>query len=316
MTTESVSGAVAPPETRPRQGFWPASRTWIERESASLGRGLRLTFGNHSIDRLNRTLAVYEQELDEKTLQDQRVLALLSKACQAVLARDAELGWRCFMTADRLALAHLSDQARLERAEAILIEARRKLGGSWRLEAVAGLLDAPVKAWRMDSTQANLSPEALARAHFILSEHFDNLHLKTASLRWQVGLLSVLALLGIGVLWAQSAFLTQLLQPTSQQITPVWLALLMGGLGAACSGILALTRRGVEQRIPEQVTQAWATFTRLVVGMLAALLLYAILVAGLLKTDGQNGAGLILALSFVAGFSERLLNRAVESAGG
>jgi len=53
------------------------------------------------------------------------------------------------------------------------------------------------------------------------------------------------------------------------------------------------------------------TLARPVIGAVAALAIFAFLVAGLLQVNGVT-PGIVLAISFAAGFSERLVMSAVE----
>lgn len=87
---------------------------------------------------------------------------------------------------------------------------------------------------------------------------------------------------------------------------------LFGVLGAAVSGILPLTSELRSQRLPEGAATFRLAVARVAMGGAAALAVFAFLQSGLLDLGGLT-PGLVLAVSFAAGFSERLVVRAVES---
>jgi hypothetical protein len=86
---------------------------------------------------------------------------------------------------------------------------------------------------------------------------------------------------------------------------------LSGIMGASVSGILTVARDGAEARIPEQLIGFWILIVKLVVGAVSALAVYAFLLSGF-ESLGTAPAK-IVAVSFAAGFSERLVTSAVES---
>ena len=87
---------------------------------------------------------------------------------------------------------------------------------------------------------------------------------------------------------------------------------LFGIMGAAISSMLSIAGRSVGTRIPQQLLAEIFTLARPVIGGVAALAIFAFLVSGLLQV-GEIMPGLVLALSFAAGFSERLVMSAVET---
>lgn len=90
--------------------------------------------------------------------------------------------------------------------------------------------------------------------------------------------------------------------------------ILFGVLGAAFSGVLSLANAS-EERIPQLLLHFSAAMSRVSLGAVAAYVVFTFLDGGVLPFEPQN-QNAILALAFAAGFSERLLVRAVKAASG
>jgi hypothetical protein len=242
---------------------------------------------------------------------------LVEHARKAVDVGRTELGWKCLHEAQRMEvyglrkLAKGGDRSALEaRARSIALEGERKLKG-WRKSTVKQLLGGP------DSLKPDVHAAEITESHLILTESFSNVYIKMRSQRWQVVILAIIAtaLLGSWWVWVGPGILasTLLSDPTASfgnQLLATILA--FGGIGAAISGIISLARKP-PATIPEQLANWTVTLARVIVGAVAALVVFVALESTLLA---NAGGGHILLQSFVAGFSERLLSAAVESAGG
>ncbi|MEF8855966.1 MAG: hypothetical protein V5A16_00945 [Haloplanus sp.] len=117
--------------------------------------------------------------------------------------------------------------------------------------------------------------------------------------------------------------------PPFAQLVVLVLVVVLGIMGASVSGILSLSRELQQSRIPEQAGTVWFAVARLATGGVAALMLFLFLISGLVSLGGDAATGLValnlgidlsvalvFSLSFVAGFSERLLVRVVKSVAG
>lgn len=117
--------------------------------------------------------------------------------------------------------------------------------------------------------------------------------------------------------------------PTFAQLIVLVLIVVLGIMGASVSGILSLSRELRQSRIPEQAGTVWFAVARLVTGGVAALMLFLFLISGIVSLGGDSATGLLtlnlgtdlsvalaFSISFVAGFSERLLVRVVKSVAG
>jgi len=90
---------------------------------------------------------------------------------------------------------------------------------------------------------------------------------------------------------------------------------LFGVLGATTSSLLSLTRGLSGTRLPDRIGSLGLTIARVTIGGASAIVIYTFLVAGLLNVVVVT-PGTVFAFSFVSGFTERLLVRAVEAVTG
>lgn len=247
-------------------------------------------------------------------------LGLLDCAEEALDSGRAELGWRCLHEAERMELhglallAQRGDSEPLRvRGRSIAFEAAKKLKG-WRKQTVEKLLS------DAESPQWTPHVSGLTESHYILTDSFANTYQMLRSRRWQVGVLAGVAIaalltwwLGIGTEVLNTPVASGL-SPGAARFPSELLAsiVLFGVIGAAVSGIAGLTRKEPET-IPSQLTAWTGSLARVVVGAVAALVIFLALESTVL--DGADSR-LILLQSFVAGFSERLLSAAVDKAGG
>jgi hypothetical protein len=83
---------------------------------------------------------------------------------------------------------------------------------------------------------------------------------------------------------------------------------LFGALGGSISGIISFSKISIKQgeELPVLVLSAWLTVIRPLVGAVSALVLFTFVLSGLVDL-GAISPYSILAISFAAGFSERLI---------
>ena len=244
-------------------------------------------------------------------------IRLLQHAEQSLAVGRSELGWKCFHEAQRMEirglgiLANEGEKGLLRgRAVSIALEGDAKLH-SWRKQTVKDLLGVP------GNLRAEATVSDVTESHLILTDAFaNNYHLMRVR-KWQVALLAAIAIAALVTWWGAvgPSFLTQRVTGGATPLFPAGLlpsVLLFGVIGAAVSGMVALVRSRPTS-IPGQLTVWTGTMARVVVGAVAALIIFLALESTVL--DGADSR-LILLQSFVAGFSERVLSAAVEKAGG
>jgi 8-oxo-dGTP diphosphatase len=309
---------------------------------------IRRIWRRSACKRLASSHAAYSIELEhfvkqcqvakiEDLLWADAALKLLDRVQQALDDADIALGWRCFNTArcmELYGLAQLeSGQLQLEsRAQAVLREADEKLG-SWRRKAVKDILEDQQEG--KGQLKSGLIADQVYQASQLVHGHHNNVYRRLGIIGRQLGILSIVALLAV-VCWVLLAPALDGNGPPEveqgnhsaeaqmdSQDSPGSLAqlnnrailasvALFGIMGASMSGIVSLARNSAQDRIPQQLLSSWFTLTRPVVGALSASAIYVFLTSNLLAIGGMLSLGLILAVSFAAGFSERLVTRAVE----
>ncbi len=304
---------------------------------------IRRIWRSSSYKRLVSAYAAYSVELDhtaKRCKQDPEADLSWASAAKELLDHvqralddgDIELGWQCFNAAQRMELFGLEQLkgGRLEaKAQAVLQEADAKLG-SWRKSTVQDLLAQPDKG--------DVTAEQVYYASQILHEHHSNVYRRLDIIGRQFRILvivAVLAAVGWGLLaphLVESVSGVDRPEATTSEVETgapesrapeipldnralLASVALFGIMGASVSGLLSLAGATTGARIPDQLLNSWFTLTRPVVGAIAALAIHVFLLSGLLAF-GEPTLRLVLAVSFAAGFSERLVVRAAESVSG
>lgn len=246
----------------------------------------------------------------------------LRDARRAVEDGDPEVGWQNLLQARRL-LVHSYDTTREEgqrelraRAAAVSAEAEEKLDG-WRRDAVEELLAPPAGAHEPWTP----TPEAVYSATEILDAHHGNVHRRVALVRRQVLALVLVEFVGVlGVLAVATRWRSPFLADAGSPALLVSVAL-FGLMGASAGRLVSLVGTSSPGKLPALAIDWWATVGRTLAGAAAALALYAFVHSGVVAVGGvgvddRAFQALVLAVAFAAGFSERLLERAVDALGG
>jgi hypothetical protein len=190
---------------------------------------------------------------------------------------------------------------------------------SWRRKRVEDLFGA-LPSLGTQPTPA-VSPAELAAATesaLLLHEHFSNEALKQGSAQAQTRLVVGLAL-GAILLWLRLAG-PRVLQPLGSGERLAWddpallgSALAFGLMGASFSALTSLTGQASAPTIPEQVFTYRITLARQAVGVLSALVVVFLLASDFLQIGRLPVTpSVVLLAAFAAGFSERLVVRALE----
>jgi hypothetical protein len=241
-------------------------------------------------------------------------IAALLADCDAALQRgDAEKAWRCFKAARRTELYlvnHVRPGAVRTRAWALREEAAKKLAASWRGRSIAAAL-----AERNDQAP---SVHDVVDAARLLDEHHDNQYQRLAIVGRRLGLLTLGTLVALATWLVVDPRLGPSDGAAALEGRGFWLAvMLMGFVGALVSGFVATDQRAAERAIPLQLLGSQLIYARLALGTLSAVAAALLLASGIVTLFEQSfSPRLALAAAFVAGFSERFVVRAVESAAG
>ncbi|WP_251343346.1 hypothetical protein [Haloplanus halophilus] len=250
-------------------------------------------------------------------------------------------GWRHFHGARRIetygleALDEATGSNELEaRARTLRREALEVLGG-WRRTAVEELLG-------RDGLDADVTGAAVRQAHAILNEQYESVHLRRDYLQLQFKQLFRLGLVGSilfvllaalpyfvdeGVPWLGS-FVAFLESPfavvvgpgagTQPDVSSLGFALfvgLAGIVGASLFGMRSLRDERLSMKVAQQLTGLTVTWARGLFGAIGALVVYFALQTPFMSV-GENTAAVMIVVGFAAGYSERLVTRALETVSG
>lgn len=165
------------------------------------------------------------------------------------------------------------------------------------------------------------SPSALYAAAEILDGRHGNVHRRVALVRKQVLALGLVEIVGVVGFLAVATFWESPFAAEPGSASLLVAVGLFGLMGASVGRLVALVGASRPEKLPALAINWWTTLGRTLMGAAAALALYAFLHSGLVAIGGVDVASptfgaLVLAVSFAAGFSERLLQRAIEAVGG
>jgi 8-oxo-dGTP pyrophosphatase MutT (NUDIX family) len=234
---------------------------------------------------------------------------LLSRAQTFMEKDDIDAAWRCFHAAARMEIFGY-DEAELASVAMMLRREAEKLK-DWRRKAVYDLIGhaEPPKG------QGGVTPDAkrLYLAALIRDDHYDNQYFKISLRRSNLRVLTPILLFGI-IAIPFLAWLSILPVPVSN-----WKELiaveLFGVMGASFSVAITLTQSSLEDKIPDQVIGSFLTWMRPAIGAVAAvaayILMHAKILQAVISTDLTGSTAGVLAVAFIAGFSERLVIKAI-----
>ena len=221
---------------------------------------------------------------------------------QALHLCEADRGWRYFYLAELLSLYLLDEESLRDHAQATLNEAEEELS-SWRKKSVQDLLgkDGVLKE-KVDANHVYIARE-------ILQDYICFMYTRLHIARFQLTILTPAALVLIGLsIWILTNLSGQIEISNTSLLSSV---AIFGATGGTVSGIISTARGTVKGKIPDQLLNSWVTIIRPLFGAMSALAVSVFLLSGLIQF-GDLTYNSTLAISFVAGFSERLLLRAVE----
>lgn len=183
------------------------------------------------------------------------------------------------------------------------------------------------------AVKPDVSAEELVKASELLDEQYENVHRKRRHLQRQFNQLFSLAL-GATVAFLGLATLAELnlAFPVVDLLERPFAAtagesgadtgsvgfavfvVLSGVLGASLFGMRSLSSKSLSTRVPQRITSLTATVARGVIGGASALFLYVVIGSGFLSVEVTPQ--LLIAVGFVAGYSERLVPAAVDTVAG
>jgi hypothetical protein len=236
----------------------------------------------------------------------QLVKTLLEKVDRRLKDQDLDGAWFCLQEAMRQEIPHLKGHALRNREEVLLSEVT-KVDPTWRASAIEKFLNQRNEGEDKDRALR------LAEAQRLMDDYFQTQYYKSGLLRDHLRnlvIISFSALLTLLVLIGWSCE-----EPAEWPVFG-WKMLLMvltfGILGASFSATRKVSGRSGKSKIPELAANNWVTVARTALGATPALAAYAFLKSGMLRVVEVN-LPTVLAISFAAGFSERLVLNVLES---
>lgn len=265
---------------------------------------------------------------------------LLARAYLAADGGEHDTAWKCFLAATRMEIYGLSGCEHAARLDALRREAEDKLKG-WRREAILSTII------QEKCLGAHGSADRLYYATQLRDENFTNQYFRMAYLRNQFLFLLVILLATLFVVWNVStpawfdfrapSKTTPVTESHGQNKQTVAAGkpsggekktsglpkndhfllgvILFGILGGTFSAIMSLSHTSSQKRIPEQIVNSYVTLLRVALGAVGALVVYIFLAMGILNAEIIS-APYVLGFAFAAGFSERLVVRAVRQVAG
>jgi len=231
---------------------------------------------------------------------------LLDNAQKALDDHNKDLSWRSLDAARSFSLFGLGNQDLRAEAQAIRNEAEdpSKKVNAWRRKTIQDYLCEEGKL------KLDLQGRDLFNASTILYENHHNKYYKMWKLKRE---LLVLALVAAITVIPCLILVPILIDPNIKVDYRVLVSsvVLFGIMGASISGILSVARGGADARITEQLIGFWVLLAKLVVGAASALVIFTFILSGFLSLNTTPAQ--VMAVSFAAGFSERLVTLAVES---
>ena len=239
-----------------------------------------------------------------------RALNLFKQAAVELSDRRREAAWDLSLAARR-ELVHILDESERRALAVSVREEAEKVSPGWRGRAVERL---------MSDGERVPTAAALAEALRHIDAGGSNQARGQRVLRFELAILALVLLttavilVALLVAWLPAPQPQPSPNPSAASSSPlsglatdrlVVLAVLFGVIGACISSIQRATSRRRWMRVPGLRAAMWASLTRPLVGAAAGLVVWALAAEGVL---GDQGLGL-LAFSFAAGFSERVILR-------
>jgi len=265
--------------------------------------------------RINAELARFA--VGNRTLSDQQH-DLVSYALD-VEKRDVDSAWTALNEAKRINLGQITDEGqRRMRGRALRAEADQKLTG-WRQSAAAAAIGLAEE--EPDDDAAPVAPTAatLVEVQKLIDEHNDNRYRQLAiharSLRY-IGTLVVAALVAFGLvvvmhwLGPNEGGLNLITETSALSTLGSYIGVVVLGAMGALLSVLLSRMAGPDANPHKDLSNRVSGYVRPLLGGLSAVVVVLILESGIqsIVTLGENG---ILVGALLAGFSERLIDRAL-----
>lgn len=290
---------------------------------------LRTLGKSTQIERLEGDLKTFKEELNYFIKKDgennefsgwgSRARNLLTGTEEEIEKGNIDTAWKNFHGAKRMRIFGLSSSELLEHANILRIEASKLK--EWRRKAVYRLIGDP------EHPKENITPEVLYLASLIKDEHYNNGYYKNQLVRdvYKVLLIALVVIVGLALVYFNHPdFATLLNLKSLENLQPTnltWLVfgiILFGTLGGCISAIFHIRDSSGISRIPEIVNNNYITSIRIFIGAGLAFVIFVFLQSDFVDKIFQidirpDNLFTYFAIAFVAGFSERLVLKAITT---
>ncbi|MBI4307046.1 MAG: NUDIX hydrolase [Chloroflexi bacterium] len=276
--------------------------------------------GAMEYERLSATLAAYKDEFEVRDARSAVTAGwdwaghgrvLLRNASQALAEYRLDEAWRYLNAAKRLEVFGMSAEELAIEHVRVRSETGKKLR-SWRLEAAELVLNPSSDSRSSAGQNAPPTASSIYAAREILDEHYANVYFKLRLLGQRLAVLPAFMLLALLALFLSVYYGATGSEPGT--VLGDWKRLVsvmaLGSAGAVLSAIITAVRGA--GRIPELFSQKWFELIRPLVGAASAVVVLVVLEAGVTSFLSVQGA-VGYPLAVLAGFSERLVTKAMES---
>lgn len=241
----------------------------------------------------------------------QEVSDLVRVAGDRAASGPVSAGFEALNAAGRVTVEGYSIEKIGAVARGLEAEAQDRKLSEWRRAAITTLLE----QLNSESSRHLVKKRALLREAIRLRDEGNQTSHRKSDVvvsRYMVLLIAVLVLVSVLVAVSLATPIDITASATEVTWTAWAYAFLFGALGASVSAGISLSKRRPRERVPELRASIIGVAYRPVFGGAAAIGAWAILSAGLFgNLDVTNGTA--LAVAFLAGFSERLIDSASQS---
>lgn len=287
----------------------------------------QFVFARKKWQRLASSISAYREELTGHLKRDKSwekgcictAYRLLDMAEKDLKEGNIDKGWKHFHTAQRMETLSLDKDTHKAQLKATVVALRQEIG--------------KLKKWRQQAAQKLLGEgdhipnvEDVYQAQLLRDEHYSNQSYKAGLIQQHVFVLCTILLILAAAFIAIAKLDILVLAPTTEAASSdvvyrlfVGVAL-FGLLGGTLSGVLSVPESTESTRIPELTATIRVTMLRLIMGAGMAIIVVVFMKSELAGMFSKNIAEAIkdatpytiYAIAFVAGFTERLVLRAVE----
>lgn len=253
-----------------------------------------------------------------------QVKKLLNRTESELLSGNIDIAWKNFHGAKRMFLFGLSPTELNEEAKVLRIEAVKL--NEWRRKAIFSLIGES----EHPRDKSEITRELLRKASSLRDEHYSNGYYKNKLTRdvYRVLLIAMISITTLTWIYFWQFDITKFINPGAtpdiQQQAMASLIIgiiLFGMLGGCISSIFHIRDSSQITRIPEIVNNNYVTSIRVLIGGALSFIIFVFLqsefVGQLFELDLKpEDPFTYFAISFVAGFSERLVLRAITIVAG